>query len=423
MRKVALQSFGCRLNQAEVFAWGEELRRQGWLITEEVEASDVVLVNTCTLTHRADRDVRRFLRRLAKKNPSARVLVTGCLAERVPGLLAKFPNVSKVYSNKEKNKIVQDFLLQAEEKSAFPSSRAYRSRAFLKIQDGCDFRCTFCIVPLMRGPSKSISLEEILGKIDDLLAQGFKEIVLAGVHLALFGRDLSPRVDLLYLLRQIEKTYKNADFKLRLGTLDLKFMTEELIDFLTSSSLVCPHFHFSLQSGSLAILKKMGRSIRPERYQEILVRFFRLRPEAALGADILVGFPGENEKEFETTYTFLLNSPLTYFHVFSYSPRPRTVAAEWPQVSEETKKKRTKILRQLSADKNYAFRQKFLNQELEAIVIQKKKQVYEALTDNYIKLIIAKASLPLGERISAKIVEVSPGQTKAEITGVTNNNK
>lgn len=418
MRRVALQSFGCRVNQAEVFAWGEELRRHGWLISEDVHHSDVIVVNTCTLTHRADRDIRRFLRRLAQENPTARVVVTGCLVERAPELLAEFTNITKVYSNKEKNRVIEEFIDEAENSSTFPSSRTFRSRAFLKIQDGCNFRCAFCIVPLVRGPSRSVSLEEILGKIDDLLAQGFKEIVLTGVHLGLFGRDLYPQVDLLCLLKKIEENYKTADFKLRLGTLDPQFMSEELIDFLATNSIVCPHFHFSFQSGSSAILRKMGRSTQPERYQEILEKLSQLRPDTALGADILVGFPGENEEEFVATHKFLKNSPLTYFHVFSYSPRPGTLAAGWPQIPEEAKMKRTKILRQLSAEKNYDFRQKFINQQLAAIVIQKKKKAYEALTDNYIKLVIEGDTLNPGEKIMARIVEVSLHQTKAEIVKV-----
>jgi|Deesub1362B_J571_1020462.scaffolds.fasta_scaffold00002_709 threonylcarbamoyladenosine tRNA methylthiotransferase MtaB len=416
MRKVAIQSFGCRVNQAEAFAWGEKLRHHGWELTEDIRESAIILVNTCTLTHRADRDVRHFLRRLAQENPGAQIIVTGCLAERAPEMFADFDNVVRVYPNQEKGKVLDEFLSQlSSNKFRGASGRAFRSRAFLKIQDGCNFRCTFCIVPSVRGRSVSVPSTEIITQIEELVAQGFKEIILSGVHLGLYGRDLKPRRNLLSLLQEIEKKLADKDVQLRLGTLDIQFLDDQTIHFLTTSPVICHHFHFSLQSGSPSILKRMGRSCRPERYTNVLLQFAEARPEAALGADILVGFPGESEEEFNQTRTFLAQSPLTYFHVFSYSPRPGTPAAQWSQIPEEIKKRRTKALRHLSDEKNFAFRQRFINQEREAIVIRKKDGNFEALTSNYIKLIVPAPQLHPGEKILVKIVEVTRSTTKAEL--------
>jgi len=419
MRKVAIQSFGCRVNQAEAFAWGEELRQHGWELTKDFRESALILVNTCTLTHRADRDVRHFLRRMAQENPQAKIFVTGCLAERAPEIIADFANVVRIYSNREKNKLMKEILNQWTSSAPGTSGRAFRSRAFLKIQDGCDFRCTFCIVPLVRGKSVSFPPEEIMTRMEELVAQGFKEIVLSGVHLGLYGRDLQPQENLLSLLLKIEKRLHDKNIRLRLGTLDIQFLDEETISYLTTSAYICPHFHFSLQSGSPSVLKRMGRRTPPDRYLQVLEEFVRVRPEAALGADILVGFPGESEAEFNQTWKFLKQSPLTYFHVFSYSPRPGTVAAQWPQIPEDVKKKRTKQLRLLSEEKNFYFRSKFITQEMETIVIQKKREFFEALTSNYIKLKLEPSSLNLhpGEKILVKITGVTRVATKGELIG------
>lgn len=420
MRKVAIQSFGCRVNQAEAFAWGEELRQHGWELTEDFKQSTLILVNTCTLTHRADRDVRHFLRRMAQENPQAKIIVTGCLAERAPEILADFANVIRIYSNREKNKVLEELFAQWSTSPARSPGRAFRSRAFLKIQDGCNFSCTFCIVPSVRGKSVSVPPDGIINRVEELLSQGFKEIVFSGVHLGLYGRDLQPRETLLGLLQRIEKKLEGRDFRLRLGTLDIKFLDEATVHYLTTSSLICPHFHFSLQSGSSSVLKRMGRATTPERCLQVLEQFARLRPEAALGADILVGFPGESEAEFNQTQTFLKQSPLAYFHVFSYSPRPGTTAAQWPQVAAAVKKQRTRLLRLLSEEKNFNFRRKFLAQEMEAIVIQKRKNYFEALTSNYIKLALSAPTLDLrpSQKIWARITDVTAAATRAELISV-----
>lgn len=407
MNLFSVQVFGCRVNQSEAFEWSELLRKKGWQFTPEAEKSDLVIVNTCTLTHRADRDVRRFLNKMVRENPQAKVLVTGCLTERAPSFLNKLPESWHIYSNREKDKVIEDISCL----SPFPkrNGRPYRSRAFLKIQDGCNYRCTFCIVPHVRGNSRSLPKEKIFTQVEEALQQGFRELVLTGVHICLYGREKNSHYSLLDLLRELAERAEPA--RLRLGTLDPRFLNEELIDFLCSNPRICPHFHFSLQSGSDEVLRRMGRGNQVSYYRKILKDFQKKNPQASLGCDILTGFPRETDNEYEETFCFLADSHLNYFHVFSYSRRPGTRAAAFSQVPEEVKKLRSSKLRALSKKKDLEFRCRFLGRELKAVVIQEKEKYAEVLTGNYLKVRVAK--YPAGERepVRVKIARVEEKAT------------
>ena len=243
----------------------------------------------------------------------------------------------------------------------------FRARAFLKAQDGCDFHCAYCIIPAVRGKGASVAGEDVVGRVRELVADGYREIVLAGIHLSSYGRDLEPRSSLRELLERIEAVEGLG--RVRLSSLDPRFCDEPLAAHIAASPRIAPHFHLSLQSGSARTLRAMGRASNPESYLEILEGLRRLSPDAALGADIIVGFPGETDEEFERTREFVERSPLTYVHVFPFSPREGTPAAALEPVGGAVKAKRADILRDLSRAKDLAFRAGFVGRELEAVVI------------------------------------------------------
>jgi len=412
MRSFSIQTFGCRVNQAEAFLWADELQNQGWRFERDCLRSDLVLMNTCTLTRNADRDARKFIRAVTRENPKARLVVTGCYAQRSPEEFNDLPQVWKVFPNEEKHRIVSHvstIASQGESVSPLP----FRSRALVKIQDGCDFRCTFCIIPWVRGQSRSIAQAEVLSRIRKYIDQGFKEIVLTGIHLCSYGHDLNPPSSLLDLLEEIENL--EGLTWLRLSSLDPRYLSLPLLEHIAKSEKICPHLHLSLQSGSDRILARMGRKIRCCDFNRILAHLRDHDPFAALGTDIIVGFPGESEEDFESTCDFLAYSPLTYFHVFAYSPRPLTEAASWSQVDPKVKKKRAARLRNLAGVKNFAFRKQCLGREFKGIVIKKGKDHAQVLTNNYIKVHVPASLADERNEVKVKITSVFPKLTEGKI--------
>ncbi len=411
MSSFSIQTFGCRVNQAEAFWWTDALQKKGLKLEQDSLQSDFVVINSCTLTSRADSDTRSFIRKVSRLNPGARLIVTGCYVERAPDELQKMPQVWRVFSNAEKKNITAEILSFARPRDEISSS-AFRSRALVKVQDGCDFRCTFCVIPSVRGQSVSISKGEIVARVKELSAQGFKEIVLTGIHLSSYGVDLKPRSSLLELLREISNMAELS--RIRLSSLDPRFLKPSLIEFITTCEKICPHFHLSLQSGSDEILNRMGRRSKVEAYNKILSSFRERSPHASLGADIIVGFPGETEEEFEQTSTFLKQSPLTYFHVFSYSARPGTAAASWQQVHGRVKKERAALLRGLSRKKNEDFRRNFLGKECEAVIVKKGEREDEVLTSNYLRVYIPSSPCSEKEEVKVLITQVDERMTRGE---------
>lgn len=415
MTSFSIQAFGCRVNQAEAFWWTDMLQRKGLNHERDHVRSDVVVINSCTLTARADSDTRSFIRRVARLNPKAKMIVTGCYAERVPEELKEMPQVWKVFSNSEKRDLSERILALSRPMKQ-GSTLPFRSRALVKVQDGCDYRCTFCVIPSVRGHSVSIEKEEILARIKELAAQGFKEVVLTGIHLNSYGRDLKPKSSLLDLIQTIKSLRKGP--RIRLSSLDPRHLEPSLLELITENGKICPHFHLSFQSGSDEVLRRMGRKIRAEDYKRILSCLREKSPQASLGADIIVGFPGETEEEFNQTYSLLEQSPLTYCHVFSYSPRPGTMAAAWPQVKETDKKRRAASLRALSRKKNMEFRRLFLGEECGGIVIKKNRTQDQVLTFNYFKVFVPHSSAAEKTEVRVKITEVKEQETRGRIKRV-----
>lgn len=411
MTSFAIQSFGCRANQAEAFQWANRLQEHGWMFRQDHSRSDFVLVNTCTVTSRADSDVRSFIRKVSRLNPGARIVLTGCYVERDSSELIQNPQIWRVFPNASKNEVVES-LVSSRRKKRKTGIQPYRSRALVKIQEGCDFGCSFCIVPSVRGRSRSVDKAGILTQIRDFIDQGFREIVLTGIHINSYGKDLKPEGSLLDLIRDVENLEHLG--RVRLSSLDPRFLDTSFLEYISSSKKICPHFHLSLQHGSDDVLRRMGRISRPAEYMTLLMCLRQRLPLASLGADILVGFPGESENAFERTALFLEKSPLSYFHVFSYSSRPGTAAAEWKQIDDRVKKQRALLLRKLSQKKSLAFRQNFLGKEIKAVVIKKENGGAQVLTPNYIKVHIPSCPEEEKGEVVVRITAVDEKGTRGE---------
>ena len=407
MTSVFIHNFGCRVNQAEAFDWADSLTEAGFSVVKDWRQAELVVVNSCALTSRAEADVRQFVRRLSREAPGVRVVLTGCLVEKGLEELKNWPNIISTIPNSEKDRLADEVIKLLGGKTGSKVERkSYRSRALIKVQDGCDSRCTFCIIPYLRGPSRSLPVEKIVEKVKRAASLGYEELVLAGIHLCAYGQDLNPRTSLVELLKELVALPEVH--LLRLSSLDPRLMPDELLEFLASEKKICPHFHLSLQHASPEVLRKMGRKSSPEEYRALLQFLREKKPEASLGADIIVGFPGEGEEDYQYLKEFLSESPLTYFHVFSFSPREGTPAAAWPPVEEKIKKLRSEELRKISREKNFRFKSSFSGQVLPAVVIRKEKEQAELLTANYIK--VKAAALP----------ELRPRQlVRVKITKVT----
>lgn len=408
-----IQNFGCRVNQAEAFSWAEELERGGVRLVTDPARADWVVVNTCTLTSRADRDVRKFIHRVPRINPGAKLLITGCAVEAGTLREEKQGLNPILLSNADKKELPERILSQTGSLSREGAIVApLRSRALLKVQDGCNLRCAFCIIPSVRGPSRSLNPEEALSSARRMIASGHCEIVLCGIHLSSYGLDLDPPISLAGLLRSLLEI--DGLGRLRLSSLDPRSLDEELIRLITENSKICPHFHLSLQHGSDRVLRRMGRGSNSAGYRRILERLRGGTSQAALGADIIVGFPGEEEREFNELCRFLEGSPLDYLHVFPYSPRPSTPAAEWPKVGDHEKRRRAAILRQFSTVRRHAFRRRFHGKILEAVVVRRKGRHSEVLTSNYIDVLIPWCSVQPGGELKVRITSVEPGGTEGQ---------
>ena len=412
MTSFSIQSFGCRVNQAEAFDWANKLQSHGLVYRSDSLHCDLVLVNTCTLTNRADRDVRHFMNKMARINPEARLVLTGCYSERFIEELQKNPLVWKVFRNKEKAELPDKILANLGSRIK-TDIKPFRSRALVKIQDGCDFRCSFCIIPEVRGRSVSVPKDKIMTQVREYIQQGYKEIVLTGIHLCSYGKDRPNKDSLIGLLRSMEKI--DGLGQVRLSSLDPRFLDRELRDGITHSPVVCPHFHLSLQHGSDDVIRRMGRKIEVEDYRRILDDLNRKSPAAALGADLIVGFPGETDRDFEKMFDFLEESPLTYMHVFSYSPRPGTPASGWKQVDERVKKERAIRLRELSKRKNRNFRNRLQGNVWEGVVIKRVNGGASILTSNFVQVHVSSCPTKVRERVSVKITNAKDDTTQGLI--------
>lgn len=394
MRKFFIQNFGCRATQADGAALEGLLGREGLESAGSAASADLVILNTCTVTCSADEDVRKSIHRVHRENPDAKILVTGCYAQRAPEELSRIPGVTWVVGNSHKTEIplildpatpyhgqvhVGDIRAATDFLSA-PVEEAFadRTRPNLKIQEGCNNVCSFCIIPSVRGRSLSMPVEQVLEQVRRLAAN-YREIVLTGINLGRWGRERQgPRLaDLLLTVLQ-----ETAVERLRLSSIEPMDWADDLIELVGTERRIAKHVHAPLQSGSDTVLKRMKRRYRTRHYEDRMQRAYALMPSAAFGADVMTGFPGETEEEFEETYRFVERLPFTYLHVFTYSARPGTPAANLLQVPHPARKERTRRLRDLAARKNQEFRSKLSGRTVSAVTLSDGT----ALTENYLKV-------------------------------------
>jgi threonylcarbamoyladenosine tRNA methylthiotransferase MtaB len=410
MSKFVVHNFGCRASQADGAAIESMLERGGFAPADNAVSADIVILNTCTVTHAADTELRQVVRRVHRDNPEARIVVTGCYAQRAPEEIAQLPGVSLVVGNTHKTQIA-DLLstpyhgqvhvgdvLQAHDFLASPVDDASgdRSRPNLKIQDGCGNRCSFCIIPFVRGRSRSARVEQVIEQVRGL-SDRFPEVVLTGINLGRWGREPGFAMRLVDLLRIL---LNETDVKrLRLSSVEPMDWSDDLLQLVAESPRIAKHIHIPLQSGSDTVLRRMHRRYRPKHYESRVRLAREWIPDAGIGADVMVGFPGESEAEFEESRAFIEALPFTYLHVFPYSERPGTPAAECAdQIPDSVRKSRGRILKELSIRKNTAFRSAFVGQTLSAVTIQDNR----AVTSNYLSVDLARP-LPARRLIDVEI--------------------
>jgi threonylcarbamoyladenosine tRNA methylthiotransferase MtaB len=396
----AIATLGCKTNQFESAAMEELLVRAGYRPVPFDEGADLVVINTCTVTAATDAQSRNLIRRARRINSRCRIVVTGCYAQIDPQALADLPGVGVVLGNEEKRHLI-DFIAAGEggihvgdiRRHAGPamslSTFSGRSRAFVQIQNGCDAFCSYCIIPHARGPSRSVPADEVVRQVGGLAGSGFAEVVLTGIHVGLYGRDLEPPCSLLDLAGRIER--ETALRRLRLGSMEPLEISPELIGFVADSPLLCPHFHIPLQSGDDAVLRRMNRHYGADFFRSLSVHILRRVPDAAIGCDVITGFPGETEQEFENTRRLLEELPVTHLHVFPFSRRPGTPAADMPgQVPGRIAKDRATLLREMGERKLEKFSRSFIGRTLE-VVVEGKGRAGErkGLTGNYLSVFFA----------------------------------
>ena len=464
-----VENFGCRATQADGAAIERQFRDRGLERASDPAEAGIVVLNTCTVTAAADQDARAAVRRIRRRNPEAQIVVTGCYAQRAPEEVASLPGVSSVIGNSHKHQLaeialinvgasvparatleddrgaatdfvplssldpasqrrttgdqrlifVSDIFAHTELQAApvFDASNE-RTRPNLKVQDGCDNRCSFCVIPYVRGQSRSLRLDEIIREVESLVNAGYREVVISGINLGRWGRDLGAGGGSIRPQRFEDLVgailSETALQKLRISSVEPMDWSDELIQLMAASSRIAKHAHVPLQSGSDAVLRRMHRKYRPWHYREKIEKIREAMPAAAIGADVMTGFPGETEVEFEATRRLIEELPFTYLHVFTYSARPGTPAATMAtQVPVQVARERNRILRDLAAKKRRAFMHTFVGKPVEVITLaapgsNDEGGCTEGLTDNYLPIWLQGNHAP-NRWISAKVETVSDG--------------
>lgn len=446
--RIAFTTLGCRQNQFETDIMADQARTAGFTLVPFTQPAEVYVINTCTVTERADSDSRQLIRRAIRRNPLAFVVVAGCYAQAAPERIAAIEGVDLILGNAEKMELMRHLRgvawefqdLKADAHSPYGNGfgdvlpgkgphisvgdigalhtfqdspapeRPDRTRPFLKIQDGCNFACTFCIIPEVRGPNRSLSPDQVIREAQRLAAAGHPEIVLTGINMGTYGWDLRPRTSLSALLRRLVQ--ETAVPRIRLSSLHPHEVTPEMVQLLSSSSRFCRHIHLALQSGDDDMLRRMGRSYRARHFREIVTRLHDEVPGIAIGVDVIVGFPGETDAAFGQTQRLLEELPVIYFHVFTYSRRSGTKAAGMPgQVSPRTKAHRNYILRQLGARKFLAFKRSFVGHTLPVVVLDDRDRdsgLLHGVSDNYLGILFEGPDVLMGNLVEVRVQDVEP---------------
>ncbi len=431
MYKIAITTFGCKLNQAESAQIVELLTNQGYEIAEFDEKADCYIINSCTVTANADSRCRQAIRRAKRLTPKALIIITGCYAEVSPEELEKIAGVDYILGSDYKFKIgeyLNDFTKKKKpiiQTCGYTGHDLFQSigtgtflentRAFLKIQDGCNAFCSYCIVPYARGEIRSGKTDEILNQAQKLIQNGFHEIVLTGAHIGLYGHEKIPNNTLFDLLKAISQL--DGNFRIRLSSLESNEVTDELLDLMASSSKICPHLHIPLQSGDDEILRAMNRKYNRHEYTAVIQKILKYLPDVGLGTDVIVGFPGETDEHFDNTYRLIESLPFSYLHVFAYSVRKGTLAAKLPnRVSKEIQMERGRILRKAGQLKKLEFHRRHEGEIYPVLFEQEESPgIMTGLTPHYIRVRVETNARILNEIHPVKLVRADPNFVLGEM--------
>ena len=421
MLKFKITTLGCKVNQAESEAIAQDLLSSKWLTACDLEEADICIINTCAVTQKAAMQSRQAMRRTIRANPGAQIVVTGCYAQTAPQEIKAIDGVNYIVGHGEKHAIghmIRTIGKKApghgisicgdiRKKRPFASmpiaNTVLRTRPFLKVQDGCDAFCTYCIVPHARGRSRSMPLEIMLDNIGKLAKAGYREVVLTGIHLGTYGHDLSPVTNLSTAMERIQEL-RPID-RVRLSSIEPFEITGKILAQALKSDIFCRHFHIPLQSGDAGILKKMGRPYSPQLFSDLINKIHRFMPDAAIGVDTLIGFPGESDSAFENTYNLIEKLPISYLHVFPFSARPGTKAADLPdKVEASIIKDRCKRMRILGNEKRLKFYRTFIGQVLPILIETDREastNLLKGISSNYLPVLI-----DAEDKLKNKIVDV-----------------
>ena len=400
VKKVAFCSLGCKVNQYETNAMAQKFIEHGYEVVEFDEYADVYIVNTCTVTNVADRKSRQMLRRAKEINKDATLVACGCYAQVAKEELKKIPEIDLIIGNNEKNDIIQivenhiaqkgaedlvsDVMYKLDYVELGTTTYTEKTRAVIKVQDGCDRFCSYCLIPYARGHIRSRKIENVIEEIKKVVEEGINEVVITGIHIASYGRDFKgENIGLIDLLEEINKI--QGLNRIRLGSIEPTIITDEFVEKLSKLDKICDHFHLSLQSGCTETLKRMNRRYTTEEFKAVTKRLRAKFPNAALTTDIIVGFPGETDEEFNTTYEFLKEIAFYKMHIFKYSQRKGTKAAVMPnQVDGKIKEERSKKLIELSNENEYNYNKKYIGKQVEVLFEEREGEYLKGHTTNYI---------------------------------------
>lgn len=400
VKKVAFCSLGCKVNQYETNAMAQKFIEHGYEVVEFDEYADVYIVNTCTVTNVADRKSRQMLRRAKEINKDATLVACGCYAQVAKDELKKIPEIDLIIGNNEKNDIIQivenhisqkgaedlvsDVMYKLDYVELGTTTYTEKTRAVIKVQDGCDRFCSYCLIPYARGHIRSRKIENVIEEIKKVVEEGINEVVITGIHIASYGRDFKgENIGLIDLLEEINKI--QGLHRIRLGSIEPTIITNEFVERLSKLDKICDHFHLSLQSGCTETLKRMNRRYTTEEFRDVTKRLRSKFSNAALTTDIIVGFPGETDEEFNTTYEFLKEIAFYKMHIFKYSQRKGTKAAVMPnQVDGKIKEERSKKLIELSNENEYNYNKKYIGKQVEVLFEEREGEYLKGHTTNYI---------------------------------------
>lgn len=394
MKTVAFCTLGCKVNQYETNAMMQKMIEAGYEVVDFEAKADIYIINTCTVTNMADKKSRQMLRRVKEINPEAILVAVGCYAQVAKEKLEQIPEIDLILGINEKNDIVKyveqaskntyvsDVLHQTEFLDFGDVTYTEKTRAVIKVQDGCNQFCSYCIIPYARGRIRSRKPESVIKEITDVAKEGIKEVVITGIHIASYGKDFNTEYRLIDLLEEIQKV--DGVQRIRLGSLEPTLITEEFVTRLKKLSKICDHFHLSLQSGCDETLKRMNRKYTTNQFRNVVELLRNAYPEVHLTTDVIVGFPGETEEEFNKTYEFLKEIKFYKMHVFKYSPRSGTVAAKMPnQIDGNIKEERSNKLIELSDENEKEYNQKYIGKEVEVLLEEREGEYLKGHTTNY----------------------------------------